>query len=107
MARSDQIARQQRRAFCIFRDSTPGTVIIDATSYEVAVAPGTAEHDIDDGVVTTPQAIGFWISKDDHPTKPATRTRVTWNGTDYFIDSVQGDGANFQQWKVDASRHRP
>jgi hypothetical protein len=107
MARSDQIARQQRRAFSIFQDSLPGTVTIDATDYDVALAPGTSEHETEDGTITTPQAIGFWLPKSDHPAKPTTRTRVTWNGTDYFIHAVEGDGDSYQNWKVDAARHRP
>ena len=105
MARSDQIARQQRRAFAILRDTIPGSVTIDGTPYDVALAPGISEHENDDGTVTTPQAIGFWLPKESHPIKPATRTRVIWNDTPYFIESVLGDGENFQNWKVDASRH--
>lgn len=105
MARSDQIARQQRRAFSVLHDTIPGSITINATDYDVALAPGTTEHELDDGTVVSPQAIGFWLLKSDHSSRPSLRTRVTWNGTDYFISAVDGDGDHYQAWKVDAGRH--
>lgn len=107
MSRADQIARQQRRAFSVFRDTVPGDVIIGSTSYEVAIITSTASAEHSDGVHLTPESITFLLAKTQLSTELTMRTRVTHGGIPYFVDEVSGRGDMHQSWRVRAVRHRP
>ena len=106
MSRADQIARQQRRAFSVLRDTLPATVVIGDYSYDVALITGTASHDTDLGVLMTPDSITFWLPKCAYDTEPAVRARVTHDEIAYFIDEVSGRGEAHENWRVRAVRHR-
>jgi hypothetical protein len=106
MSRASQIARQQRRAFSVLRDTIPGEIEIGGTPYEVALVAGPASHEQDLGVRLTPESITYWLPKDMHPTEPAMRSAVTYGSTTYYVDEVAGRDANHQHWRCRAVRHR-
>lgn len=106
MSRARQIARQQERAFSVLKDTVPGTITISSVEYEVALVTGATANEQDLGVRLEPGSITYWLPKCDHATEPALRSRVTHEGTVYFVDNVAGKGDMHQHWRVRAVRHK-
>jgi hypothetical protein len=110
MSRADQIARQQRRAFSVLKDTVPGTVTIASVDYDVALVTGPASHAQDLGLRLVPESITFWLDKCDHLAEPAMRTPVSYapesgDSVTYYLDDVFGRGDMFQHWRCRAVRH--
>ena len=105
MSRAAQIARQQRRAFSVLKDTVPGFVTIASVEYDVPLVTGPASHAQDLGLRLVPESITYWLDKDEHFTEPAMRTAVTFEGITYYLDDVAGRGDMFQHWRCRAVRH--
>jgi len=105
MSRAAQIARQQERAFCVLRDTVPGTITMGNLDYDVALVTGAASHEQDMGLRLSPDSISFWLRKADYSIEPTLRTAVTHDGTTYYLDEVAGRGEMHQHWRCRAVRH--
>lgn len=91
MSRATQLARQQRRAFDVLRETVPGTVTIGSVDYDVPLVIGRGESIVSAGGTMATASLTCQIDICDLETAPRIGSMIEDNATSirYEIVSVR------------------
>ena len=81
MSRASQLARQQRRAFEVLRDTVPGFVTIGTTEYEAALVIGNGAGIMSGGGIMATESLTCQIDICALTTAPTSGTMITDTAT--------------------------